>query len=308
MCITVFWCAILLTGAGCISSANYYPSRIVSAESFAWHWQGKYPQIEFGRPNAFVDGLGHYVMSIPSKLLLLDWSIENHRTSQDVAKVIEDYLRFHGLVGVKVRLNQYAPGGEWIRLVKNKQMPAVWRYTVGVISVLYYTIFPGRVFGGDHYNPFTNTINLYSDNPAVALHECAHARDFADKPRSFRGFYAILGMFPLVTLYQEAVASRDALAYLRYCRQYDRERYARLILLPAYGSYLGSVTAGFINLPRAWYSYPIVYGSAWLLKGGAAVYNQLSKEPSGNVSPPPALPPQVPDMPSPQVGPGEPQN
>ena len=40
-------------------------------------------QIERGRPVAFVDGMGHYVFSLPSKLLLLEWKTDNHRISRE---------------------------------------------------------------------------------------------------------------------------------------------------------------------------------------------------------------------------------
>lgn len=38
-----------------------------------------------------------------------------------------------------------------------------WRYSIGMLSWLQYTLLPGRLFGGDHYNPYSNTISLYSD-------------------------------------------------------------------------------------------------------------------------------------------------
>ena len=54
------------------------------------------------------------------------------------------------------------------------------------IANMFYTAFPERIFaafpfigGGDHYNPYTNTINIYSDHRAIVLHEGGHAKDFA---------------------------------------------------------------------------------------------------------------------------------
>ena len=80
-------------------------------------------------------------------------------------------------------------------------------------EVITYTILPGRLFGGDHYNPFTNTIHLYSGHASIALHEGAHAKDSAESP--FPGLYAASRMLPLVPLYQEGVATGDALGYHR---------------------------------------------------------------------------------------------
>ncbi len=79
--------------------------------------------------------------------------------------------------------------------------------------------------GGDHYNPFTNTISLYSDIPAVAIHEGGHAKDFAQ--RTYKGTYAAAYvLLPGVPLYHEAKATSDALAYIREHETFEQEREA----------------------------------------------------------------------------------
>src|SRR6056297_292372 len=45
----------------------------------------------------------------------------------------------------------------------------MWRYTAGVYNGLKYTLLPGRLLGGDWYNPFTNTTHIYSDLAPVAI-------------------------------------------------------------------------------------------------------------------------------------------
>ena len=227
-------------------------------------------QIERGRPIAFIDGLGHYVFSLPSKLLLLEWKVDNHRISKETEAAVRQYLKINNMPNVKVRLNQYAPGGEWSRLVRNKGVPAFWRYTVGAISVVYYTILPGRVFGGDHYNPYTNTMNIYSDLEPIILHEAAHAKDFARRPRGFRGFYSMLRLFPLVMLYQEALASGDAIGYLRYKQNLEDEKESYVVLYPAFGSYMGGTVLNYVR-PDVWVQYATLYGTAWIMKGVGAI-------------------------------------
>lgn len=253
------------------------------------------PQIERGRPVGWVDGLGHYFFSLPSKLLLLNWKVENHRISLGTEAAIQEYLAVNNMRNVKVRLNQYAPGGEWRRLVKNQGMPAGWRYTLGVVTCVWYTIFPGRVFGGDHYNPYTNTISIYSDLKPVVLHEGAHAKDFKRRRRGFRGWYSLLGALPLVTLYQEAIASGDAIAYTQYTRRTRDERESYKVLYPAYGSYLGSTGATFAD-PVWWAQYAAVYGTAWTMnivgRIKAAFVHGPSAPPAKIGSPTPILMPE----------------
>ena len=194
------------------------------------------PVIEHGEPYAVIDGIGWF-WGIPSKIILWNINIDDHFISPEMDKVITEYLEKNQLQDVKVRVNQYSPGAEWTRLVENDQMSGFWRYTIGVISWLGYTILPGRIFGGDNYNPFTNTISLYSDHPAVALHEMGHAKDFAAK--EYKGWNAVLRLLPIVPLFQEGAATSDALGYLEAntCRESEKDAYK--VLYPAFFTYIG---------------------------------------------------------------------
>jgi len=199
------------------------------------------PQFESGRPNWFIDGLGHYFFSLPSKLLLWNRKMNNHRISEETKNYLKKYIKENNLTDVKVRFNQYAPGAEWKRLRKNKNVHWAARYTIGVLSWLMYTILPDRLFagflGGDHYNPYTNTINIYSDLPAVAIHEGGHAKDAA--MRKNKTSYALVRAIPLVPLYQEARASEDAHKYIKKEKDKKTEMDAHKQLSPAYGTYVG---------------------------------------------------------------------
>ena len=155
------------------------------------------PQIQRGEPRKVIDTVG-WIWGIPSKLLLWDRRVDSHHISAETEVAIADYLEYNQLSSVRVRLNQYRPGEDWRRLTRNQSVGAGWRYTFGALSVLGETLIPGRVFGGDHFNPFTNTVHIYSDVPAIALHEGAHAKDFAR--RRWKGTYAAVYMLPIVPL------------------------------------------------------------------------------------------------------------
>jgi len=230
-------CLLLLTGAawlGACASAPYAAGPRSADTGFLLR-EGE-PQWERGRPDPVLDGLGHYVLSLPSKLLLLSWRIENHAVSENTEEILARYLRANGLCNVKVRINQYAVGREWSRLFRNRTIHPFWRYTLGILSVVDYTIMPQRAFGGDNYNPYTHTIHIYSDVPAVALHEAGHAKDFVSRRR--KGVYAALRILPLVPLYQEGVASADALSFRRARGDARGERADTPLLWGAWGSYL----------------------------------------------------------------------
>lgn len=200
-------------------------------------------QIERGRPVKLLDDIG-WIVGIPSKILLLDSRVDKHRISPETEAALAVYLARNDLTAVKVRINEYAPGAEWSRLFRNRDVGLGWRLTLGLITTTFYTVFPGRVFGGDHYNPFTDTINLYSDHPAIALHEAGHAKDFAR--RTWKGSYGAVRILPIIPLHQEAIATGDTVGYLRIEEQPDEERAAYKILYPAYCTYIGGEYARWV--------------------------------------------------------------
>ncbi len=238
--------AMLALLAGCVAPHYEYGAsstrkdyRLPDGES----------QIERGRENKFIDGVG-WVVGIPTKIMLLNAKMDNHNISPQTEQELVEYLEKNDLDCVKVRLNQYDPVGEWKRLTKNTQVSAGWRYTAGTLSLLGYTLLPGRIIGGDNYNPFTNTINLYSDHPAVALHEAGHAKDFGQQ--EWKGTYGVAYSIPVYGLLHEARATNDALSYMEAEGKYDLQADAYKVLYPAYGSHVGGQFSNFIPAPASW--------------------------------------------------------
>src|SRR5439155_26059978 len=130
------------------------------------------------------------------------------------------------------------------RQVANDAVNPGWPYTFGTVAWLGDTILPGRLFAGDHYNPYTNTVNIYSNVPAIGLREAGHAKDWAR--RKYKGTYAALYALPGPPLWHEAVASRDALAYVRAAGSPEEQEEAYRLLYPAYGTYVGGAVGDFV--------------------------------------------------------------
>jgi hypothetical protein len=204
-------------------------------------------QIERGRPNPILDRTGR-VLGAPRQLLLWNRRVSNHNVSSHTEEIVSDYLSVNDLPEVLVRVNQYAPLAEWKRLRNNRRVGAGWRYTIGTLDLLMYTLRPGRLFGDDWYNPFTDTINLYSDVPAIALHEAAYAKNIHH--RCHPGTYAVVQHLPLVGMGYRTNATREALQYLE---EHDGASgvspEADRILFPMYGGALGSQVGQFVPIP-----------------------------------------------------------
>lgn len=194
-------------------------------------------QFYIGAPHAFLDHADWiWPESLLRKLMLLDASIDSHQISEETIYALQQYMVENELHNVQVLVNCYKPGNQWKRLFKNRTVGAGWRFTLGMLSVASYTIMPGRFFGGDAYNPYTNTIYLYSDNINVALHEAGHAKDFGR--RELKGTNAAVYSLPFAALYYEALASNDAVSYLNDKRDTFQRKEAYKDLYPAYGTYV----------------------------------------------------------------------
>ncbi len=197
-----------------------------------------------GKKNILLDGAG-WVAGIPSKLLLWNTRVDSHSVSPETEQQLRQYLESRGLHDVKVRINQYDPVGEWKRLIGNKEIHPGWRYTVGAFAVSKYTLLPGRLFGNDEYNPFTNSISLFSDQASIALREGAHANQAINAP--YRGLYSASTYLPGSPLWVDTAATREVLAYSRETNQQPLQREAYLVLFPSYGARMGQSITLFID-------------------------------------------------------------
>lgn len=250
--IAALTCTALL---GCASAPEiYHPTEWRYAEDQI-ELPDSSPQIEQGRDLPILDGLNHYLLSLPVKILLLNWQLQDHEFPERNRLILEHYLELNRLHSVKIRFNEWEPLDEWRRMWSNDQVGAGYRATLGLITWLRYTLFPDRVFGGlpipfvgggDHFNPFSNTVHLFSSDLGVILHEAGHAKDYV-RHRSRGTTFVLLRLLPGVDLMQEATASQDAIQYLYCIRQDEAEIRAYKTLIPAYSTYIaGYFTGGLI--------------------------------------------------------------
>ena len=222
---------------GCGGSAKF-GSRING------RYSGLEGGFERGKKNMLLDGAG-WVMGIPSKLLLWNTKVDSHSVSPEVEQELRQYMARRGLTDVKVRMNQYDPVGEWKRLVANKSIHPGFKYTVGALAGIKYTVLPGRLFGADEYNPFTNSISLYSDRASLALREGAHAKQAIES--GYRGLYATSMYIPASPLWVDTIATRDVLEYSQETDNRLLQRESYLVLFPAYGARIGSSATFFMD-------------------------------------------------------------
>lgn len=237
--------------------------------------QGPHPQLERGAPVLPIDFLGN-VLSLIHKLLLFTWKFNSHSISPATEDTLVRYLGNRSqpaLQDTKFRLNQYRPVQDLSRLIHNPHIAWPYKIFPGLFTTLFTDVLlPGRLFPwGDYYNPFTNTVHLYSNHPAIALHEAGHAYDFSQQ--RWKGTYAFLRLLPFVDLYQEFKATDEAIDYLIIAQDRTNELKAYKVLYPAYGMYVGQ----YIFFPFGYIAliFGHIYGRS-VARERAALYQQLS--------------------------------
>lgn len=238
--------------SGCASPPYIYQPTEQYYVNQQIEFENSSPQIERGKDILILDGFNHYFISLLSKLILWNWKISDHRLPSENKAILEHYLKINKIESVKIRHNMYDPIGAFKRLTQNSEVGAGYRATIGFILWLRYTLFPDRIFsglpipfigGGDHFNPYTNTINVYSSDIGILLHEAGHAKDYVQHEMKGTSF-ALFRILPGVDLIQEAYASSDAIRFL-YCidRPGDELRAYRT-LIPAYSTYIAGYLYG----------------------------------------------------------------
>jgi hypothetical protein len=160
--------------------------------------------------------------------------------------MLKAYLEKNDLADVPVFVNHYDPAGEWRRLRENSLVAPGWRYSLGVVSWLGYTLVPNRVIGGDHYNPYTNSLHLNSDVPAIVLHEAAFAKDIHSRKRP--GTYAAINELPLLSLWHQSRAAGDVLGYAQTQHDWETEREAYHVLYPRIGAETTVIASPFVPM------------------------------------------------------------
>lgn len=192
--------------------------------------------VEYGERRPILDGIG-WIVGIPRKLLLWDRRAKNHCVSDATVSEVTEYMQYRGLDDTVVRVNQYAPLKEWQRLVSNKRIGAGWKYTAGSLKWLQYTFLPGRIFGYDDYNPYTNSLSLYSDMPMLGMAEAAYAYDVHG--RAFPGTYATVQTLPVIAMWHETKATGEILHYVSIHGSSEQIADVRHDLYARYGISLG---------------------------------------------------------------------
>ena len=211
------WLACVVASAGCVSDSYRYGVGTTLSQTKPLVPESANP-ISHGVPQPKVDRIENFVQS-PKKLFrkiarrpALDPNAEAQQR-EAATELASEYLAANGLNEIFIDVRVYQPREQWERLKSNQDIKPIWKYTGGTLNWLRYAILPMRAFHSDHYDPFTNTLNLNSTQPTEALYESALAKEYQRHRRLGVGAYAIMQYVPFVPLVHNAKASSDVLTF-----------------------------------------------------------------------------------------------
>jgi len=235
-------------------------------------------EIEYGKPHKTLDRIG-WVVGIPARILTFNRKTDNHHISPETIEQLRTYLEKNDITDVYVAVNDYDPKGQWKRLRENDRMAPFWKYSMGTLAWVGYTVLPNRIFGGDRYNPYTNSLNLSSDVPALVLAEAAYAKDIHSR-RHPGAYAAFVNDLPVLTVWRHALAASDVLGYSRAENDWKTEEQGYHVLYTQLGASSVGTAAPFVP----------VFGPLLGLGGAVAgqatgrtvAYVQKSKLPKSN--------------------------
>ena len=195
-----------------------------------------------------------------------------------------DYLDDNGLKGVFVDVREYNPREQWNRLQDNKLVSPFWKYTGGSLYHVGYCIFPGRAFGVDSYNGFTNTLSINSTSPSKSLLRAGYVKKLYEQ--RYPGTYLAVNWLPIFPLFRDSAVASDVMTYARVKEKWPLEKE----LLPQVYAQMGgdavsqatSLVPGVSYLP--FYFKPLLTGAGKVAGGatGKVVASRREKQLIGN--------------------------
>jgi hypothetical protein len=213
----------MCAGVGCAKSTYQYGTphrpfiKRISGESNTLTFGGEHPNLDRAEKWIFY-----------SKEKLKQWFPDEEPTvdPEELRRLAickaQEYLALNELTDVKIDVRRYDPASQWSRLRENDSIHPLWKYTGGSMSILSYTLIPGRVLRADNFNPYTNTLSLNSSDPSTALYAAAEAKIIFN--RRYPGFYLATCKIPIFGISKRVYVANDVLSYVRNRQEWHLEK------------------------------------------------------------------------------------
>lgn len=133
--------------------------------------------IDKGQNQKIID-LVREIINTPLRILYLNSKLNQGSLTDKNFSILSKYLKDNKIDNIHISINCYQPLSIWKSIFDNPNTSLVSKLTFGVLSGCIHTIGVNKWFGGDQYDPLSNTLFLSSDDPAIILRTTAEAKDY----------------------------------------------------------------------------------------------------------------------------------
>ncbi len=172
--------------------------------------------------------------------------------SDETVALVRKFVQDEKLEDVHVEWRHRNSSEEWQRLKQNGRISPIVRYSAGslhwTLANLHPPFFPRKT----HYDPYSDTIYLQTNDPVPILAELAMAKTL--RQSALPGGQAVAANLPVLSIYTRVVVAREVQAFARKMDDWELEKQSYRDLYPGLFSGAGVVTAAFVPF----YAMPLI--------------------------------------------------
>lgn len=161
-------------------------------------WQSSNAKVEVKEgSDYFLFNAVRNIALIPAKLIYWNSAYGSGNVSPAVVDKVTQCLEDYGLQNVAVQVNDYSPGWYASRVFTNPKTSLLAKLVFGVPAVIVNVLGLTKILSYDHYDVFSNSIYVISNDPDVALLEAGSAKCFNESNAPALDFAIPVILYPI---------------------------------------------------------------------------------------------------------------
>ena len=150
------------------------------------------------------------------------WNKALEPLSPTTIKIMNDYLEDNELEALNIEFQIETPKNDWDRLEANAAINPLIKYSLGSLDWLSNAITKPSFWGRNYYDPYTNTMNINSNNTIEIMAEMSYAKII--QRQSCPGLYALGSKLPFISIFAQKQKTNEMIAYAKLKQDWELEK------------------------------------------------------------------------------------
>lgn len=172
--------------------------------------------------------------------------------SDETVQLVRKFVQDENLEDLHIEWRNRDSAQEWKRIKENGRISPVVRYSAGSLHWTLANLRPSFLRPKTHYDPYSDTIYLQSNDAVPILAELAMAKTL--RHAVLPGGQAVASNLPVLSIYARVTVAREVQAFARKMDDWELEKQSYRDLYPGLFSGSGVVTAAFVPF----YAMPLI--------------------------------------------------